>query len=123
MSKMISIALVLLVMLCSCMTDKEYQLRMKQLKNQAGHPSTYELFTVEGPITIDIKEKGKAIVRVPNQPFKEISIPDGVKSQTDLVKHLISVGAISVVGWHALDKASGNTHKTTNTTTTITSGN
>ena len=120
MSKMISIALVLLVMLCSCMTDKEYQLRMKQLQNQASNPATYELFTVEGPITIDIKEKGKAIVRVPNQPFKEISIPDEVKTQADLVKHLISVGAISVVGWHALDKASGNT---TNTTTTITSGN
>lgn len=115
MKKTIVCTLTSLFLFCSCMTDKEYQLRKEQLKNQGNYPSTYELFTVEGPITIDIKEQGKAIVRVPNQPFKEIPIPDGVKTQADLVKHLISVGAISVVGWHALDKT-GSSTKTYNTT-------
>ena len=101
--------------LCSCMSDKEYQLRKKQLQNQANHPSTYDLFSVEGPIKIEISDGGKAKVKVPHQPFKEISIPDGARTQADIVRHLIDVGAISVVGWHAIDKAS-NGSKTYNTT-------
>lgn len=109
-------AVFLSTMLSSCMTDREYQLRKHQLDNQASHPTTYDLFSVEGPIKIEIAEGGKAKVTVPNQPFKEISIPDGVKTQADLIKHLISVGAISVVGWRAIDDASdgAKTYNTTN---------
>lgn len=106
------------VMLTGCMGDKEYQLRKQQLVNQANHPATYDLFTIEGPIKVELAAGGKAKVTVPGQPFREIPIPDGVKTQADLIKHLVSVGAITAVGWKALD----NVNKET-TTTTTTGGN
>ena len=95
------------------MSDKEYALRKLQLENQSSYPTTFQVLEAQGPITIEIGEGGIARVSAPNQPFREIPIPDGVKSQTDLVKHLISIGAISVVGWHSLDKAGGTHKKTT----------
>lgn len=97
------------VFLFGCMSDKEFWLRRKQLENQAAHPSTYELFSVDGPIKIELEKGGKARVRVPNQPFREIAIPDGVRTQAELVQHLINVGAISVLGWKAIDGAKGST--------------
>lgn len=106
--------LVPLAMLCGCMTDREYQLRKKQFENQASHPATYDLFSVEGPVKIEISQGGKAKVTVPGQPFKEIQIPDGVRTQVDLVRHLINIGAISVLGWKSLDNANGGS-TTTNT--------
>lgn len=100
----------LLAMLAlSCMSDREYQLRKRQLENQAAHQPTYSPLTVEGPIKIELQKGGKVAVTSPSQPFREIPIPDGVRTQTDLIRHLVSVGAISIVGWRALDKASGDT--------------
>lgn len=98
----------------SCMSDKEYILRKQQLDNQAKHPTTYDLFTVEGPIKIELGEGGKAKVSVPNQPFKTIPIPDGIKTQEQLIAHLIDIGAISVLGWKSLDRANGKKTTTTN---------
>jgi len=118
-TKTLSAVLVGALLLTGCMSDREYQLRKQQLANQANHPATYDLFAVEGPFKIEIGENGKAKVTVPGQPFREIPIPDGVKTQADLVKHLISVGAITAVGWKALDNV--NQEKTT-TTTTVTGG-
>lgn len=107
-------------LLTGCMSDREYQLRKQQLANQANHPATYDLFTVDGPFKIELAQGGKAKVTVPGQPFREIPIPDGVKTQADLVKHLVSVGAITAVGWKALDNVNQETTKTT--TTTVTGG-
>ena len=115
-------------LLTGCMSEREYQLRSKQLANQAKHPATYDLFTVEGPIKIELAEGGKARVTVPGQPFREIPIPDGVKTQADLISHLVNIGAIGVIGWHAIDKAagggsvSGSNNTTTTTTTTYNGG-
>lgn len=96
------------------MSDKEYILRKQQLDNQAKHPTTYDLFTVEGPIEIKIADGGKAKVTVPNQPFKEVHIPDGIKTQEQLIAHLIDIGAISVLGWKSLENANGKKVNTTN---------
>ena len=106
-------------LLSGCMSDREYQLRAKQLRNQANHPATYDLFTVEGPVKFELAENGKAKVTVPGQPFREIPIPDGVRTQADLVKHLVNVGAIGALGWKALDSVNS---KTTTTTTTTNGG-
>jgi len=100
--------------LLGCMTDKEYQLRAKQLENQANHPTTYDLFQVQGPIKIEILEGGTAKVTVPNQPFQEVPIPDSIKTQEQLIAHLIDIGAISVLGYKALQDANGS-HKTSTT--------
>lgn len=98
----------LCMLVFGCMSDREYQLRKRQLENQAAHQQTYSPLTVEGPIKIELQKGGKVAVTSPSQPFREIPIPDGVRTQTDLIRHLVSVGAISIVGWRALDRASGD---------------
>ena len=97
----------------ACMSDREYQLRKRQLENQAAHPATYEpmSFEMRGPVKLELVDGSQLKVRVtaPGQPFREIPIPDGIRSQTDLVRHLVDVGAISVIGWKAIDGAKGRT--------------
>ena len=101
------------VCLTGCMTDREYQLRKQQLANQASHPQTYEpmAFEMKGPVKLELVDGSQLKVRVtaPGQPFREIPIPDGVRSQTELIQHLINVGAIGVLGWKAIDSAKGST--------------
>ena len=98
----------------ACMTDEEYQLRKHQLDNQAAHKPTFSPLSVEGPIKIELQQGGRVAVTAPGQPFQEIAIPDGIRSQTELIQHLVNVGAISVLGWKAIDDAKG---RTTNVTT------
>ena len=98
----------------ACMTDEEYQLRKHQLDNQAAHKPTFSPLTVEGPIKIELQQGGRVAVTAPGQPFQEIAIPDGIRSQTELIQHLVNVGAISVLGWKAIDGAKGTTNVTNN---------
>ena len=111
-------AAVALALLVGCMTEQEYYLRKKQLENQAAHPATFEpmSFEMTGPVKLELVEGSQLKVRVtaPGQPFREIPIPDGIRSQTDLVRHLVDVGAISVIGWKAIDGAKGTTNVTNN---------
>ena len=97
----------------ACMSDREYLLRKRQLDNQAAHPATFEPMSVEmtGPIKLELVDGSQLKVRVtaPGQPFREIAIPDGIRSQTELIQHLVNVGAISVLGWKAIDGAKGRT--------------
>lgn len=108
-----SLALAAATLLTACMSDREYQLRRRQLDNQARHPATYEpmSFEMRGPVKLELVDGSQLKVRVtaPGQPFREIPIPDGIRSQTDLVRHLVDVGAISVIGWKAIDGAKGRT--------------
>ena len=97
----------------SCMSDKEWQLRNKQLENQANHPVTYDALDLTGPITVEVKEGGRVVVKAPNQPFKEVQIPDGIKTQEQLIAHLLDIGAITVLGYKALKEA-GHNNKTYN---------
>lgn len=105
-------------LLTGCMSDREYQLRKQQLTNQANHPATYEpmSFEMRGPVKLELVEGSQLKVRVtaPGQPFREIEIPDGIRSQTELIQHLVNVGAISILGWKALDGARGRTTHITN---------
>lgn len=97
----------------ACMSDREYLLRKRQLDNQAAHPATYEpmSFEMRGPVKLELVDGSQLKVRVtaPGQPFREIPIPDGIRSQADLVRHLVDIGAISILGWKALDGAKGRT--------------
>lgn len=51
MTKAILAAALSAAILTGCMSDREYQLRKRQLEAQAAHPPAYELFTVNGPFT------------------------------------------------------------------------
>lgn len=97
----------------SCMSDKEWQLRNKQLENQANHKDSIDVLDITGPITVEVKEGGRVVVKSPNQPFKEVQIPDGIKTQEQLIAHLLDVGAITVLGYKALKEA-GHNKKTYN---------
>ena len=103
-------------MLTGCMSDREYQLRKRQLQNQAAYPPTYELFTVNGPFKLELAEGGAAKVAVPNQPFQAIPIPDGARTQLEAAKFIGGVAAGTALGWKALGNAKGDTtnHTTNN---------
>ncbi len=112
--KLTAVATAVVLLSTGCMSDKEYQLRSKQLANQAAHPTTFEVFTATGPMTIDLKDGSKVAITAPNQPFKEVTIPDGIKTQEQLIAHLVDIGAISVLGWKALDDRGTTTKNITN---------
>ena len=97
-------------LLVGCMSDKEYQLRRRQLKNQAAHEQTYEVFTAEGPVEIKILEGGKVAFRAANQPFQVIDIPDGVQTQKEITQFVTGVAAGTYLGGKAIK---GKTNKTT----------
>ena len=111
-------------MLTGCMSDREYQLRKRQLQNQAAYPPTYELFTVSGPFKLELAEGGAAKVAVPNQPFQAIPIPDGAATQAGVAKFLGGAAAATILGWKALDGAGSTSvmKNSNNTTTTTTNG-
>ena len=119
MTRIIVSAALVASLFTGCMSDREYQLRKHQLDNQASHEPTYDLFDVTGPFKLELGDNGKAFVRVPNQPFQAIPIPDGVKTQAELAKFLAGVTAGSVIGWKALDSV--NSEKVT-TSVTATGG-
>ncbi len=100
--------------LAGCMSDREYQLRKRQIEAQAAHPPAYELFTVNGPFKFEIGDNGTAKVSVPNQPFQAIPIPDGAATQAGLVRFLGGTAAGAALGWKALDGARGRTTNTVN---------
>ena len=110
--------------LTGCMSDREYQLRKRQLEAQAAYPPTYELFTVSGPFKLELAENGTAKVAVPNQPFQAIPIPDGAATQAGVAKFLGGAAAATVLGWKALDGAGSTSvmKNSNNTTTTTTNG-
>ena len=118
MKKMIcnilAIAISGIVLCTGCMSSKEYMLRKKQFENQAKHPTTFDVATISGPVKVEIGEGGIVRVTAPNQPFKEIHIPDGMHTQAELIQHLVDIGAITVIGWKALDGAKGSTKTTIN---------
>ena len=111
-------------MLTGCMSDREYQLRKRQLEAQAAHPPTYELFTVNGPFKMELADGATAKVSVPNQPFQAIPIPDGAATQAGVAKFLGGAAAATVLGWKALDGAGSTSvmKNSNNTTTTTTNG-
>ena len=123
MTKAIMAALAAAV-LTGCMSDREYQLRKRQLEAQAAYPPTYELFTVSGPFKLELAENGTAKVAVPNQPFQAIPIPDGAATQAGVARFLGGAAAATVLGWKALDGAGGTSvmKNSNNTTTTTTNG-
>ena len=109
MKKKLALTALATVFLAGCISDKEFWLRKQQLDNQAKYPPNYEVITLEGHVTLEIKEGGKVVVRQPSQPMQEFDIPDGIRTQEQLVSHLIDIGAITVLGWKAMK---GTTKKT-----------
>ena len=111
----ITTALVCLVT-CSCMSDKEYQLRKQDMTNKANYPATYQPVHIKGPLQLD--KDSEIIVTVPSQPYTPTAIPDGQAIQASLVKDVATIGAVTAGAVYSIHKAQGRTtnHTTINNT-------
>lgn len=90
------------------MSDKEWTLRNRQLKNQAAHQETFQVFSMKGPVTFELKEGAEFAANAPTQPFKEVSIPDGAKYQTQLAGTAMAAATAGILGYKAIDNANGS---------------
>lgn len=97
---------------CSCMSDKEYQLRKADLDAKQNWQSTYVPVSIKGPVTIP--EGGELVVTVPNMPYTQANIPDGQAIQASLVKDFVHTGALLGGAVYSIHKANtGSVNKTT----------
>jgi hypothetical protein len=85
-------AMILVLLLAGCMSDREYMLRMKNAKNAAAHPATFDVLTIKGPVSI--AAGAELTTRAATQPFVPLAVPDGIAAQTDLAKKAIGAAVI-----------------------------
>ena len=97
--------------LCSCMSDKEYQLRKQDMVNKANYPATYQPVRIKGPLQLD--KDSEIVVTVPSQPYTPTAIPDGQAIQASLVKDIATVSAVTAGAVYSIHKAQGRTTNTT----------
>jgi hypothetical protein len=95
------------------MSDNEAYLRDRQLNNQANRPPTYPVTHIKGKFEFKSDENFEFILNVPLEQLDQIPIPDGMRTQADMVKYLVTTGAITFLGHKALNGA-GDTNKVIN---------
>ena len=103
------------LVLAGCMTDKEYQLRAKDIEAKAAHKQTYEPLVIKGGMTLS--DDAELVVTVPSQPYQHTPIPDGAAAQERVIGNitqaagLVGLGAVGI--YKAGDKTSTTTVKAT----------
>ena len=76
MKKLLCIAMSALVLassLASCISKKEYMLRMKEIEAKANHPASYKVVELTGPF--EMKEGAVLTAFSPTQPWKDSIAP------------------------------------------------
>ena len=96
------LAIVTVVVLTGCMSEREYMLRKANADNQAAHAQTYEPLVIKGPITIS--EGASITANTPSQPFQPLAVPDGMATQQAIIRDVLT-GAVIGYGLH---EAGGN---------------
>ena len=86
------VAMILILAMAGCMSDREYMLRKKNAENAAAHPATFDVLTIKGPVTI--APGAELTAKAPSQPFVPLAVPDGIAAQTDLAKKAIGAAVI-----------------------------
>ena len=105
-----ALSVILALLLCGCMTEREYQLRKSDMKAKQAWPSTYQPLLIKGPLTLD--KDSELVITVPNMPYPHTPIPDGQAYQLKA----ITIGAASasaITGGYFIKRAAGNTTHTT----------
>lgn len=110
--KKISSIFLSLILFTGCMSDKEYQLRAKNIQAQIKHPATYESIRIKGPL--NIPATGEIVVNVPSQPFVPQNIPNGMATQQAIIRDVITGAIIGYGAYQIGNGTSGNTYNTTN---------
>ena len=97
MKSILSLATAVLA-LAGCMTDKEYQLRAKDIEAKAAHPATYQPLVLNGPL--ELKEGASIVSTTPSQPYVHTPIPDGAAIQAGVIRDITTTAGLAAVGIH-----------------------
>ncbi len=112
MTHALSLALGLfLLLLCSCMTEREYQLRKTDLDAKKAHQPTYTPLVLKGPVSIE--KDASLVVTVPSQPFAPADIPSDADSIRQTIQGVTTTAAIVGGAAYGIHKANGSTNTTT----------
>ena len=106
----ILIAILLAFLAASCMTEREYQLRKRDLEAKAAHAPTYQPLLLHGPLSL---EKGASLaVTVPSQPYRPTDIPSDADSIRQAIQGTATTGALLGGAMYGIHHA-GDKHITT----------
>ena len=120
--KVIAIACICMALLCSsCMTDKEYQLRAKDIEAKAAHPATYQPLVLNGPL--ELKEGASIVSTTPSQPYVHTPIPDGAAIQASVIKDITTTAGLVTLGVVGAANAGDSTKTTINNAAPAEGGN
>lgn len=98
---------VFLLLLCSCMTEREYQLRKTDLDAKKAHAPTYTPLVITGPVSIE--KDASLVVTVPSQPFTPAEIPSDAQSIRETIQGVVTTGAIVGGAAYGIHEAKGDT--------------
>lgn len=111
MAKTLSILCgIFLLLLCSCMTEREYQLRKTDLDAKKAHAPTYTPLVLKGPVSIE--KDASMVVTVPSQPFTPADIPSDAESIRQAIQGVTTTAAIVGGAAYGIHKANGSSSTT-----------
>ena len=85
-----------LAALTGCMTDKEYQLRAKDIEAKKAHPATYQPLVLNGPL--ELKEGASIVATTPSQQYVHTPIPDGAAIQAGVIRDITTTAGLVTLG-------------------------
>lgn len=101
------------LVLAGCMTDKEYQLRAKDIEAKRAYPATYQPVVLTGPL--ELKEGASIVSTTPSQPYVHTPIPDGAAIQAGVIKDITTTAGLVTLGVVGAANAGDSTKTTINT--------
>ena len=88
-------AVFFVLVMASCMSDREYRLRKKEIEAKASYPPTYDVIRIEGPF--EMKEGATLVAASPTPPWKDSNIPNGPELQRAVIRDIITGAIIGYV--------------------------
>lgn len=109
------------LVLTGCMTDKEYQLRAKDIEAKAAHPATYQPLVLNGPL--ELKDGASIVATTPSQPYVPTDIPNGAAIQAGVIKDITTTAGLVTLGVAGAVNAGDSTKTTINNAAPAEGGN
>lgn len=107
--------------LAGCMTDKEYQLRAKDIEAKKAYPATYQPIVLTGPL--ELKEGASIVSTTPSQPYVPTDIPNGAAIQAGVIKDITATAGLVTLGVAGAVNAGDSTKTTINNAAPAEGGN
>lgn len=109
------------LVLTGCMTDKEYQLRAKDIEAKRAYPATYQPVVLTGPL--ELKEGASIVSTTPSQPYVPTDIPNGAAIQAGVIKDITTTAGLVTLGVAGAVNAGDSTKTTINNAAPAEGGN